>query len=44
MVETAYATLLAIYVLAEAFDDKEDEWLLLVRKAKHIRSSCQDIP
>ena len=32
--ETLYVTLLAIYVLAEVFGDKEDEWTLLVRKAK----------
>ena len=27
-------TLLAIHVLVEAFGDKEDEWTLLVQKAK----------
>lgn len=31
--DTAYATLLAIYVLQEAFSDREDEWALLSQKA-----------
>ena len=28
------ATLIAIYLLTEAFDDKSAEWVLLVKKAK----------
>lgn len=32
--DTLYMTLLAIYVLAEVFADEEDQWILLVRKAK----------
>lgn len=32
--EQIYATLLAIFLLTEAFSHKEDEWTLLVRKAK----------
>jgi len=32
--QTAYTTLLAIYILNEAFDERESEWTLLVRKAK----------
>lgn len=27
-------TLVALYILTEVFDDKEDEWTLLVKKAK----------
>ena len=37
--EQVYVTLLAIYLLDEVFSDKEDEWRLLVRKAKaYLRS------
>jgi len=32
--ETIYVTLVAIYVLQEAFEHKSNEWALLVRKAK----------
>ena len=32
--ETIYLTLLAIYILQEAFPDYEDEWTLIVRKAR----------
>ena len=32
-IETVYLTLLAIYILREAYDDYEDEWQLLVKKA-----------
>ena len=31
---TVYTTLLAIYVLQELFAANEDQWVLLVRKAK----------
>lgn len=31
--DTVYVTLLAIYVLREAYDDYEAEWTLLVKKA-----------
>ena len=27
-------TLVALYILSEVFDDKEDEWTLLAKKAK----------
>ena len=43
--EIVYTTLLAIYILAEAFDDKEDEWTLLARKAKaYLKSVGVDKP
>ena len=43
--EQVYVTLLAIYILMEKFDDKEDEWVLLVRKAKgFLRDSGIDKP
>lgn len=32
--DALFMTLLAIYVLAEVFADKEDQWVLIVRKAK----------
>ena len=32
--QTIYTTLVAIYVLTEGFAEQEDEWTLLVRKAK----------
>lgn len=32
--EIAYLTLLAIFILEEAFDENEDEWRLIARKAK----------
>ena len=32
--EDILATLVALYILAEFFDDKEDEWTLVARKAK----------
>lgn len=32
--EDAIATLIAIYVLQEVFDQEESEWVLLVKKAK----------
>ena len=38
--ETILVTLLAIYVLTEIFDGKEDEWTLLVRKAKTFLKGC----
>ena len=34
--ETIYLTLLAIYILQEAFPDYEDEWTLIVRKARNF--------
>jgi hypothetical protein len=44
-IETVYVTLLAIYILAEAFEDKEDEWTLLARKAKtFLKNSGVDKP
>ena len=38
--EVIYVTLLAMYVLEEEFDDKEDQWTLLVRKAKTFLKGC----
>ena len=32
--ETVYMTLLACYILEEVYADYEDEWQLIVRKAK----------
>ena len=32
--DKVYATLLAIFILMEKFSNQEDEWNLLVRKAK----------
>ena len=29
-----YLTLVALYVLSEAFEDEKDEWKLLAKKAK----------
>ena len=44
-IEIVYTTLLAIYILGEAFDDKEDEWTLLARKAKaYLKSVGVDKP
>ena len=44
-IETVYVTMLAIYILAEAFGDKEDEWTLVVRKAKtFMKNSGVDKP
>ena len=43
--EQVYVTLLAIYLLDEVFSDKEDEWRLLVRKAKaYLRSAGVEKP
>lgn len=44
-IETIFSTLLAIHILAEAFEDKEDEWTLLARKAKtFLKNSGVDKP
>jgi hypothetical protein len=32
--QQVWATLLSLYVLSEAFEEKEDEWKLLAQKAK----------
>ena len=43
--EQIYATLLAIFVLMEMFSHKEDEWTLLVRKAKaYLKAAGLDKP
>jgi len=40
-----FVTLLAIYLLQEAFGDSEDEWTLLARKAKtYLKSVGVDKP
>ena len=40
-----YTTLLAIYILMEVFADQEDEWTLLVRKAKdYLKQAGIDKP
>ena len=33
-VMTVYLTLLALYILAEAFEDDEDEWQMIASKAR----------
>ena len=43
--DQVYATLLAIFILLEKFSNQEDEWNLLVRKAKtFLRDSGLDKP
>ena len=37
--EAVYLTLLALYILQECFDDYEDEWELIARKAKTFLQS-----
>ena len=34
--ETIYVTLLGIFVLTEVYSEKEEQWVLLVRKAKNF--------
>jgi len=38
--ESVYLTLLALYILEEAFADKEDEWQLIAGKAKSWLNSA----
>ena len=43
--EQVYVTLLAMYLLLEVFGHREDEWTLLVRKAKnYLREAGVDKP
>ena len=43
--DQVFVTLLAIYLLQEAFGDSEDEWTLLARKAKtYLKSVGVDKP
>ena len=43
--EQIYVTLLALFLLLEAFGHKEDEWMLLVRKAKsYLKEAGVDKP
>lgn len=37
--ERAYLTLVAIYVLQEKFEDREDEWYFIVKKGKDYLSN-----
>ena len=41
--EVAYLTLLALFILEEAFDDYEDEWELIARKAKEYLTKVSGI-
>ena len=34
VLETAFLTLLALFILEEAFLDNEDEWQMIAKKAK----------
>ena len=38
--ELVYLTLLALFILEECFDDFEDEWELIARKAKTFLQSA----
>ena len=38
--ELVYLTLLALFILQECFDDYEDEWELIARKAKTFLQSA----
>ena len=38
--ELVYLTLLALFILEECFDDCEDEWELIARKAKTFLQSA----
>ena len=40
---TAWYTILAVYLLENKFEDKENEWLLIVQKAKRYLKSIAGI-
>ena len=39
-VDIVYLTLLALYILQESFEDREDEWKLIATKAKNWLASA----